>query len=76
MEQIDCVITDANLTEDDHSGNDGQQIVGEIRATHPDMPIIGFTGSDTFPGTDFYWNKENFNALVTALQFIKELPRR
>jgi DNA-binding NtrC family response regulator len=43
VEAVDLVIQDMNFSADTTSGEEGEALFGQIRASHPDMPVILLT---------------------------------
>ena len=44
---VDLVIRDMNFSEDTTSGEEGEALFAQIRARHPDLPVILLTAGPT-----------------------------
>lgn len=51
--EVQVAIVDANLTREDRSGADGNEIIREIHRVAPGVKIVGYAGNpETFEGAD------------------------
>jgi CheY-like chemotaxis protein len=66
---VNVAIVDGNLSDDDVSGNDGQEITAEIKKIHNgEIKVIGHSFSDPIPNADFNSTKAaGAKALIDAV---------
>ncbi len=72
QEPFDPIILDANLTEGESDGWEGEALLNDIRGIAPETFIIGFSAGREFPGEpDFFISKRSPSAMEDLLKAVQ-----